>query len=69
MYVFGKLVPKIVSVTEMTDRFQYAVKCEESDWPGRYYWQYFEMGDGYDKQINDALTQLNWIADGNEFPT
>lgn len=69
MYVFGKAVPKIVSVISMNERKQYCVKCEEPDWAGRYYYEYFNMGDGYDKQISDALRELKWIEDGNEFPS
>lgn len=70
MYVFGtKHRSRVVSV-DVGDSCYY-VKCEFDNKPGRYYIvEYpFETLNGIATEIKDALMQLNWIAEGNEFPT
>lgn len=69
MYVFGKRHRNIVNVDERQDCLY--IKCERVDDKGKYYIIEYEKKklNGIDKDINHALRQLHWIAEGNEFPT
>jgi hypothetical protein len=68
MYVFGKRRQHIVNVHTGTDC--YFVKCEYEKEPGTYYIVEYPFAglNGIDEEIQDALRQLRWIAEGNEFP-
>jgi len=67
MYVFGKHVESIVNVIEGTDT--YTVRYEEPKYSGVYHLKPFSKDPTLEHTINDALKQLNWISEGNEFPT
>lgn len=68
LYVFAKHRSRVISVDVGSSC--YYVKCEFANQPGKYYIvEYpFEALNDIDKEIKEALSHLNWIADGNEFP-
>lgn len=68
MYVFGKRRHHIINVHKGNEC--YFVKCEYPDEPGTYYIVEYPFAglNGIDQEIQDALRQLRWIAEGNEFP-
>jgi len=70
MYAFGKIHgSSIVSVNETPT--EYWVRLEDGK-PGKYYWKVYPhstVDSDIIKDIGDALRQLRWIQEGNEFPT
>lgn len=68
IYAFGKRHRNIVRV-DLGQECYYVV-CEEKGKAGKYYiveYPYNDL-DGVDKDIQEALHALSWIAGGNEFP-
>ena len=68
IYAFGKRHKNIVRVDLGSEC--YYVVCEEKDKAGKYYVVEYPYNDlnGADRDIQDALHALSWIAEGNEFP-
>ena len=68
-YVFAKKNRHhIVDVKEETNN-TFTVRYEEPLEPGMYYNKIFEKTEYLEEEIQDAMHQLLWIAEGNEFPT
>lgn len=73
MYIIGKRIKGIVDVKETNNTWAgyhtYLVRYERCESPGKYITMEFLPSAKTQKEINDAMAELDFQAQGKEFPT